>query len=276
MTLEAMMTGTDRSSEVATDGGRVQLAIADLTSTLTNDFDLPAMLHSVAEHARVCFGASTVVVLLLDRRAPGRGVVHIVAEAASEGHSVDPRFHTSGPGLMSASESAVAMVDDLAHADDTRWPEYRERATAAGLRGMRAFPVSALGVPLGSIVVHTEDPWGDARPRSFGQILADLTAIGLASGTVDGRRLSTSDAVDSVLRGSATIAAAVGILTEYLRLEPDIARLRLNRLARARGLTVTAQARMIVDAHNSSPGDLERTGVLSPANVSSARLIGRD
>ncbi|MGM7647723.1 GAF and ANTAR domain-containing protein [Nocardia sp. JW2] len=234
---------------------QTRLAVADLTATLATDFDVPALLHAVAEHACQCFEAVSAAVILLDNRTHGSGI-QIVAEASREDTVADPRLHISGPGLASARDGAVAIITDIDQPDEgARWPDYRHRARAAGMRSVRAFPVKAMTVPLGSVVVHADEPWGNERPNDFGQILADLTAIALSMGTEHGRVSTTADTVAAVLDGTSVIATAVGILAEYFDLDLDAARARLRKLARAHQSTPTAQAAAIVDAQNTNPTD---------------------
>ncbi|MGS2810573.1 ANTAR domain-containing protein [Nocardia sp. MW-W600-9] len=254
---------------------QTRLAIADLTATLATDFDVPTLLHAVAEHARRCFGVVSAAVVLTDSRTDGTGV-QIVAESTREDAVADPSLHISGPGLASARDGAVAMIADLDAEDITenRWPNYRRRARAAGLRSMRAFPIKAMSVPLGSVVIHADEPWG-IRPNDFGQILADLTAIALSMGTEHGRAITTADTVAAVLDGTAVVATAVGILAEYFDLDLDAARAQLRRLARAHRTTATAHARSIVAAQKSYPADLGTAPALHfPADLLPPRHIG--
>ncbi|WP_280293980.1 hypothetical protein [Nocardia abscessus] len=239
------------------DSVQTRLAVAELTAAMTTDFDVPTLLHSVASHAQRCFEAVSAVVILLDRRqTPGPGI-RIVAEAMRDGALADPSLHITGPGMSSARDGAVAMIGDLETEEglDSRWPSYRVRARESGLRSVRAFPVTALTVPLGSVVVHADEPWGSDRPNDFGQVLADLTAIALSMGRLNGRIAATDETVEAVLHGSTVIATAIGILAEYFDLDIDSARARLLRLARAHQVTPTAHAAAIVEAQNSSPAD---------------------
>jgi GAF domain-containing protein len=234
------------------------VAVAEISAALTGDFDLPALLATVADHARLGLDAFSAVVVLIDRRSALAGndienTVQIVAEALRDGVVADLDFHMTGPGLFSANEGAVAMINDLTQADDTHWPEYRRRALAAGMRAVRAFPVVSLGVSLGSLVVHTDEPWGSDRPQTFGQIMANLTAVALASAAGDSRRLDTTNTIETLLDGRVTIASAIGILSEVLDLGVEEARLALTRLARAHGSSVSAHAREVVDGHNADP-----------------------
>lgn len=244
-----------------------RLAIAELTAALTTDFDLPTVLHSVAEHARAGFEAYSAAVILLDyRHTAGSGEIQVVAQALREDvdADVDLSFNGSGPGLVSAREGALTVIADLADRDDSRWPEYRRYATAAGMRGMRAFPVTSLTIPLGSLVVHTDEPWGVLRSNDFGQILANLTAIAMAGRSIDVRRDELAATIETILRGTVSIATATGILAECLGLDARQARLTLIRLAGTRNVTVTAYANSVIDAQRNNPHDPGAGGVFDP------------
>ncbi|WP_280305747.1 GAF domain-containing protein [Nocardia neocaledoniensis] len=256
---------------------RTRLAVADLTATLSTEFDVPALLHAVARHALRCFDAHSAAVVLHGRRAAGNAGLHIVAEAARDATPTDPLLHTIGPATASARDGAVAMIADLDDpAAGDRWPEYRARARESGLRSVRAFPVKAMGVPLGAVIVHADEPWGTQRPNDFGQILADLTAIALSTSQGGARRVTTTDTVDTVLDGTAVIATAVGVLAEYFDRDVEAARLRLHRLARAHQRTPTAQATAVVRAQQLSPADPGAEPALHlPPDLAPPTSIGR-
>ncbi|UGT63831.1 hypothetical protein [Nocardia asteroides] len=268
---------------------QMRLAVAELTAVLTGDFDVPTVLHSVAHHAQEGFDAVSAAVILTDRRSAeaGGAGLQIVAEYMRDGSGVaDPRLHVTGPGMDSARDGAVAMIGDLgdgaarSDADGSgpgaRWGAYRERARTAGLRSVRAFPITALTLPLGSVVVHAADPWGNERPNDFGQILADLTAIALSTGRHEGRLVAVTDTIDTVLAGTAVLGTATGIIAESFDLDLDVARARLLRLARAHDRTPTAHAEAIVAAHIRAPADPAANPALRlPPGLTPPRRIGR-
>ncbi|MCV7048395.1 GAF domain-containing protein [Mycobacterium frederiksbergense] len=235
---------------------RNRLAITELTAMLTTDFDLPTVLSTIALDAcRGYMAFSAVVGLLDDSDRDGDAEISVVAEALREPTDTDLAFVATGPAYESARDGAVTMIPDLSQSRDTRWPDYRQEALRAGMRGMRAFPVTALGARMGALVVHTDDPWGSARPNDLGQTLANLAALALSiAPQPDIRRGTTEDLIASVLQGSATIASAIGILAETLGATIDEGRLTLNRLARAHGVTVGAHAAAIVAAYDGDPG----------------------
>ncbi|MGW0251185.1 GAF domain-containing protein [Nocardia goodfellowii] len=257
-----------------TNTALTRIAVAELTATLTTDFDVLTMLQSVARHARAGFEAYSAVLVLLDRRGAGEPAVHLVAESVRGGGPADPLLHSTGPGPSSARDGAVTMIGDIAAEENPRWTRYRQRALAAGLHGVRAFPVQAFDTPLGSLVVHTEEPWGHLRPNDFGQILADLAAVALSSGSVESRRAGASETIAAVLGGTTVVSIAVGILAEYFESDIEQARERLLRLARAHGRTPIVHAREIIAAQRNSPRDPATSGALhEPPDLAPPRHI---
>jgi hypothetical protein len=245
---------------------RNRLAIAELTATLTTDFDLPMLLSSIAIDACRGYTAVSAVVGLLDDRDHAEDPeIRVVAEALREPTDADLGFVGSGPAYESARDGAVTMIPDLSGTHGTRWPEYRDEALRAGMRGMRAFPVTALGARMGALVVHTDEPWGIDRPNDLGQTLANLAALALTIAPHPGiRRSTTEDLIASLLQGSTTIAATIGIIAETLGGTTEQARLTLNRLARAHGVTVSAHAAAILAAYDRDPSaDLTANELLS-------------
>jgi hypothetical protein len=248
---------------------RDRLAIAELTTALAGDFDLPTVLDTVAHDARRGFEASSAAVVLLDgRHRTGDTGIQVVAEALLKTTDADLSFLTAGPVLASARDGAVAMIADLADAEDTRWPGYRRDALRAGMRGMRAFPVTMLGSSVGALVVHTGDPWGLGRPNDLGQILANLTAIAISIAPhSQQRRSDTRGTIETVLQGTIMIATATGIVAEVAEIDPAQARLHVHRLARAHQSTVTAHAERIVTAYDSDPQHFATSTLLAPPAV---------
>jgi hypothetical protein len=259
------VTATEQEGPKDMTAARNRLAIADLTATLTTDFDLPTVLSAIAHDACRGYMAVSAVVGLLDDGEDGGEEIRVVAEALREPSDADLAFVAIGPGYDSARDGAVTMIPDLAQSRETRWPAYRQEALRAGMRGMRAFPVTALGTRMGALVVHTDEPWGTARPNDLGQTLANLTALALSIAPQPAiRRSTTEDLIASVLQGSATIATATGIIAETLGGTVDQARLTLHRLARAHGVTVSAHAAAVLAAYDRDPtADLAAHDLLS-------------
>ncbi|PYE17389.1 GAF domain-containing protein [Williamsia limnetica] len=262
------MSEQGRDITAGTDLEQVSTAIAAVTSSMVHGVDLPTVLQTVADQACGCFEAYSAVVVLLDpRQIAGTAALHIVAESSP--HTVDssPLINTVGPALDSARTGAVALVADLSSNDDTRWPQYRRRALDAGLRGVRAFPVIGVAAGIGSIVIHTKQPWRPDHPNQAGQVFADLTALALSAGSKSNRDAALDDTIDSVLEGTTIIATATGMLAQARGLDLDTARLTLIRLARAHGVTSTAHAREILAAQRRYPTDPGKAGVFDPPDL---------
>lgn len=233
--------------------GHSVVAVADIVHSLTRPFDVAELMDAVADAARQGFAARSSAVVVVDRaRRPVRA--ETVAAAGDVSALEDPSLSTSGPGLTAAGDGALAMIDDLDEESD-RWPRYREHARGAGIRAVHAFPIRSLDRPVGSVVVHTADPWGDNRPVMLGLLLADLAAIALSAGIGDPQPATVEIVVDRLIRDNRVIAMAVGITAATLDLDPSDARRELRRLAAAHQTPFAAHARALVMAHDRRPGD---------------------
>jgi hypothetical protein len=228
-----------------------RLAVADITATLVTHFDLPALLERIATTALNGFDARIVVISLLEGDE-----LHAVATSAVGDVVTDDRLFTTGPVLTSARETAVAMIGDVTVPGTGRWESYRTLAQSSGMGAVRAYPIASLGVGLGSLAVHTANPWGSERPDELGQMLADLASLALTTSTTDVRRTDGTSAVQSVLNGAAAISGATGVLAEYFGDSTTEARIRLSRLARAHGTTDSKHAAAIIAAQNVAPADI--------------------
>ncbi|MBE7162434.1 MAG: GAF domain-containing protein [Williamsia herbipolensis] len=246
---------SDQTSGVTTGTvpGHSVVAVADIVHSLTRPFDVAELMDAVADAARRGFAAQSSAVVVLDRtREPVRA--EAVAAAGDASAVDDPSLSTSGPGLTAAGDGALAVIGDLDEQSD-RWPRYREHARDAGIRAVHAFPIRFMDRPVGSVVVHTADPWGQNRPVMLGQLLADLAAIALSAGITDAQPATVEVVVDRLIRDNRTIATAVGITAATLDLDPVAARRELRRLAAAHQAPFAAHARALVDAHDRRPGD---------------------
>ena len=235
--------------------GHSVVAVADIVRSLTRPFDVAELMDAVADAAQRGFAAHSSAVVVVDRtRRPIRA--ETVAAAGDPSTFDDPSLSTSGPGLTAAGDGALAMIADLDEEND-RWPRYRAHARDAGLRAVHAFPIRSMDVPVGSVVVHTTDTWGDHRPVMLGQLLADLAAVALSSSVTDMRSATVESLVDRLLRDNRAIATAVGIAAETLHLDAMTARRRLRHLATAHGSPFAEHARALIEAHDRRPGEYD-------------------
>lgn len=253
---------------------RERMAIGQLTHLLAGKFDLPTVLDTVADDACDGFEAAATAVVVLDaRHHTGDSDLRVVAESLRGPTTDNLDFLTGGPALASAREGAVTMIADLEDAGETRWPQYRRAARQAGMRGVRAFPVTVLGEPLGALVVHTADPWGTKRLSECGQMLADLAAIAISIGAHRGS--DTRATVETLLQGAVAIATATGIMAELSDIDAFHARLHLRRLARAHGVTVSDHAQALIEEYNRDPRRVQHSGLLAtPGPLPPPPLIG--
>ncbi|MBY6368126.1 GAF domain-containing protein [Rhodococcoides corynebacterioides] len=227
----------------------VRLALADITATLCTRFDVLMLLEKIATTAHDAYGARGVVIGLLD----DGGELHTAVTTPVAQAAVHGPLLTEGPILESARETAVAVLADTGSTVQGRWRTFAETARAAGVGAVRAYPITSLGVGLGSLAVHAAQPWDTDRPDDVGATLADLAALALTIGTDDDRRRRPAAAIREVLSTAARLAAATGVVAEVFGDDVGDARARLRTLARARGLSDAAYAGALVELLDRMP-----------------------
>ena len=144
---------------------RNELAVGEMASLLTTDYAPVVALERLVAHAVDCVDASLGVLLIAD----ADDTMHVLA-AIPDSHVRHADLASSAPAVESARHGSIVLVDDVT--DDNRWPRFNESATAAGIRGARAFPSRLEQRALGSLTLYTAEPWGTARNSVTAQTLA--------------------------------------------------------------------------------------------------------
>lgn len=221
------------------------VALAEITGHLVTGVDASSLMYTLAERARAVIGAVSVSVVLSDADAETNSLL----VASSSVVAVDRYLALGGPAETCIRVGAVVMVDDLA-GDGTRWPEYASAAVAAGIGGVRAYPVRIAARTAGAVVVHTAGPWGAApHVGSFVQAIADLVALSLDRSAADDTRLSVAaDRRRVALDDNAVIEQAIGVLSERAGVDIAEATVLLVSEARARRRSVVRHARAVLDS----------------------------
>jgi len=123
-----------------------------------------------------------------------------------------------GPCLDAVRQRGTFYAEDLA--DDPRWPAFGPAATAAGVRSLIAFGLSAQRPSALNLYAHLPMAYG-AMDRAKGLIFATLA--GIALGTAEDRALENQrfDNLQEALRSREMIGQAQGILMERERITAD-------------------------------------------------------
>ncbi len=133
------------------------------------------------------------------------------------------------------------MVHSPSLADEERWPAFVPRAIEEGIASIMSTPLLVSNAPVGAINMYSRSGavFGEAERRVsvfFAKRAAEIVASEAALDAQRGARISAA------LTSREIIAMAQGVHMSRLGLTPDAAAAALYRAARAKEITVHAEA----------------------------------
>jgi GAF domain-containing protein len=165
------------AAEARTPADRELETVAEIARRLAEADDLDELLQRIAtlgeEYLDGCDGVSLMLI--------GRGG-RISSPAFSSQVAYDSdmvQYETDeGPCLASIREHATVLIDDLE--TEQRWPDYRDRVLALGIRSMLGVRLFVLGDTMGALNFYAARPHVfDQRSILLGQVFASHAAVAL-------------------------------------------------------------------------------------------------
>ncbi|MDX8056814.1 GAF domain-containing protein, partial [Lentzea sp. BCCO 10_0798] len=141
-----------------------------------------------------------------------------------------------------------------------RWPAFTRAALGAGFRAVHAVPMRLAGDAVGGLNVFyaSVTPWQEWQQR-LGQVLADLTVLGLSQDDDPARTHRLAEQTLTTLNDRVMLAHATGMVAGTLDTSTDEARRLLFGYA-------TAQRSTVRDvAHRLTSGNLEAAALQDTA-----------
>jgi len=194
--------------------------------SLVEEFDLIELLTRLSHRCVELFEAGAAGVLLADQR----GSLQVVA---------------AFPGLECFSTGAAVTVHDLRSVE--RWPLFTTEASAAGYRGVCAFPLRLRDVVIGTLNIFMVDPVAlGEQDLQICQALADVATIAILQHQAVEQAQNLSGQLQQALDSRVAIEQAKGILAERFHLEMNDAFTRLRRFARSSNQRLSDVASAVV------------------------------
>lgn len=223
----------------------VSTLFIDLSDTLVSDFDLPAMLYTLARGCEDVLAVDAAGVLL----ARSADQLALSAASSEEMHVLElfELQARTGPCYSAYLAREQVAVTDLEAARD-RWPEFVPRALELGFRSGYAFPLRLRGSAIGALNLFRESikPLAEDDVH-LGQSLADVATIGIL------QERSVSDAelraeqLQRALDSRVLIEQAKGMLAERLGIEPATAFDRIRSHARSRNMKLREVCQQVAE-----------------------------
>ncbi|MGX4691088.1 GAF and ANTAR domain-containing protein [Streptomyces sp. JNUCC 63] len=191
---------------------RLTRAFVDLADTLGSRFDPLDLFDRLSGHCIALLAVDAAVVV-----ADARGDLRVMASSDDALGRLD-LFQVErhrGPSVDCYRSGEPVAADDLR--GDGRWPEYTDRALAAGYVSVHVLPLRLDGRAIGAVSLLRRDeaplPAGDLI---VAQGLCDIAALALARWPTEPKRehdLLTS--LQAAVSAKATVELAKGLISQY-------------------------------------------------------------
>lgn len=205
-------------------------AFVDLSAGLADDLDGSELLMRLVEHSVATMNATAAGVIL---RTPG-GPLAVLAASDPAGRTVElaQLQRREGPCVDCMSTGRPVLVADLGPAQ-RRWPGWRPRALAAGIRSVLALPMTARGVTFGGLNLFADEP--DVFSERDLTIGAGLASVATAV-VVTNRQLRQSEGLteqlERALQSRVVIEQAKGVVAAAWSLDVESAFEVVRRFSR--------------------------------------------
>lgn len=199
--------------------------VAEIARRLADADDLDDLLQRITQLAEEYLDGCEGVSLMLI----GRGGA-ISSPAFSSTVALDSdraQYETDqGPCLESIREHHTVLIDDLA--TEERWPAYRDRVLALGVRSMLGVRLFVRGDTMGALNFYSPRPHVfDQRSLLLAQVFASHAAVAMKAAI-------TEAGTESALRSRDIIGQAKGVIMTQTGVTADVAFDRLRELSQQR------------------------------------------
>jgi ANTAR domain/GAF domain len=224
---------------------RLSDAFIALADTLHPAFAVEDLLGRLARDYVELLDASASRVILVDDH-DRLGVV-ATADPASLLASLPAPHLADGPGPESHRSGQPVACPDL-DAAPASWEDMAAPASAAGLRGVHAWPLRHRDQAIGAVeVYHTRSTaYADHEVRRGG-VLATVATISILRERRQRHADALAQQLQNALDSRLVIEQAKGILAERAKLTVDQAFLVLRAFARRRQMRLATLARQVID-----------------------------
>ena len=223
---------------------RITAAFVTVADTLTTDYDVVELLHTLVHECAALLGTQEGGLMLVDgtgqlqlmtSTSEAADIVELMQLAAAQGPCIDC-FHTG---------AAVSVSDIKA---SRLWPEFRDAAIAQGFLSVHSTPMKLRGQIIGTMNLFGTSI-RDITPRdaAVAQALADVATIGILQERIIREGNLVTEQLHRALDSRILIEQAKGVIANALSLGMDEAFAELRNYARNRNATIRSVAEGIAN-----------------------------
>ncbi len=225
--------------------GRLNATFLTLAETLTSDYDVADLLHTLMGEC----------VQLLDVQAAGlllgtaRGGLELVASTSQQARFVEVMQLNAGEGpCVECCRTGEAIEIADVGLTGAEWQEFRAAALREGFRSVRAVPLRVRSEVIGSLgLFRTRVGALDPMEADVALALANLASIGILHERVVREGSMVADQLQRALDSRVLIEQAKGVLAALSDADMDEAFEMLRRHARSTSTSLRDVSQRVVD-----------------------------
>lgn len=219
---------------------KLNLAFVRVADTLTADFDIIELLHTLLNECTVILDVQAGGIMLTD----GSGDLQLMAATSERADFVEMMQLNAGAGpcLDCFAEGRTISVADI-DADGHEWPSFRTAALDRGFNSVHAVPMRLRGRILGTMnLFGTEIGLLTKRDAAVAQALADVASIGILQERSIRETAIIADQLQRALSSRILLEQAKGVLSATGSMDVETAFTTMREYARNNNLTLRAVA----------------------------------
>ncbi|MCU1597526.1 MAG: hypothetical protein JWQ47_1265 [Glaciihabitans sp.] len=232
---------------------RLNAAFVKLADTLTDDYDVVDLLHTLVAESTAIFDTHAGGLMLAGKD----GKLQLVASTSAKAGLVEMMQLNAGKGpcvdcFTSGEPLGVADIEN----DGENWPEFRAEALRQGFRSLYATPMRLRGEVIGTMnLMSTRVGILNSRDAEAAQALTDVATIGILQERVIRERGVVAEQLQRALDSRILIEQAKGVLSEIGGISVDQAFEKMRAYARSNNLRLHDVAERVVDRSLSLPDE---------------------
>lgn len=222
----------------------LNLAFVKVADTLTADFDIIDLLHTLLDECTAILNVQAGGLLLTD----GSGELQLMASTSERADFVEMMQLDagSGPCVDCFTQGTAVSVADI-ELSGAQWPEFRKAALERGFRSVYATPMRLRGEVIGTMNLFGTAPGElSERDAAVAQALADVATIGILQERNIRETAIVADQLQYALGSRILIEQAKGVLSATGSMDVEQAFTTMRYYARNNNLTLRAVAEAVV------------------------------
>jgi GAF domain-containing protein len=219
-------------------------ALVELADNLVSDFDVAELLTVLTDQCVDVLDVAAAGIML----ASPAGDLRVMASSSEEMRLLElfELQAQEGPCLDCYTTGEPVVNVDLG--EDPRWPQFAQRATAAGFRSVHAQPMRLPGSILGALnLFHLDTGQMREADLAAAQALADVATIAILQHRAAAEAKLLNEQLSEALNTRIVIEQAKGMIAQQHGVDMDTAFTALRDHARAHNLRLAELARHVTD-----------------------------